>query len=164
MVRSIYCQYWSYFVTLRLLCFLIFPFICREMLAKAKRLARFKTELKENVQSSPAFADQKVSAHRNVQSMVERDKDVGNQSPEFRGDFTNANALSDYDGSEQSSVIIGLCPDMCPGISLDFLIYEQSCDSQRFNCDHFLKLGFLLIGWCVDTRILCHIGFSSNSK
>lgn len=84
----------------------------REMQAKAKRLARFKVELKENVQGSSDFADQK--ANRLEQSKVERQKYVGNHSTELTGDFTDGHVLSDYDVSEPSTIIMGACPDMCP--------------------------------------------------
>ncbi|XP_075655365.1 SAC3 family protein B isoform X2 [Castanea sativa] len=84
----------------------------REMQAKAKRLARFKVELNANVQGSPDFADQKANKHE--QSMVERQKYVGNHPPELAGDFTNGHVSSDYDASESSTIITGSCPDMCP--------------------------------------------------
>lgn len=103
-------------------------------------MARFKVELSENVQRGPDFTDQKVSATRSEQS-------IGNHPPELPRDFTNAHVLSDYDGSEPSSIITGLCPDMCPGMSLNFLIYEQSCNSVGFNCNNFVGLDFLLIVW-----------------
>ncbi|XP_050240312.1 SAC3 family protein B isoform X2 [Quercus robur] len=84
----------------------------REMQAKAKRLARFKVELNANVQDGPDFADQKANKHE--QSMVERQKYVGNHPPELAGDFTNGHVSSDYDASESSTIITGSCPDMCP--------------------------------------------------
>ncbi|XP_044498043.1 SAC3 family protein B isoform X3 [Mangifera indica] len=86
----------------------------REMQAKAKRLARFKVELSEDVQISPDFADQRVSTDRQEQSAVERQKIVGAPSLESSKDYLNENSLSDYEGLETSSIIIGLCPDMCP--------------------------------------------------
>lgn len=86
----------------------------REMQAKAKRLARFKVELSENVQISPEFTDQKVSNSGQGQSVAERQKFVGGHSIESAKDYPNENTLSDYEGLEASSVIVGLCPDMCP--------------------------------------------------
>ncbi|KAL5541727.1 hypothetical protein UlMin_009437 [Ulmus minor] len=80
----------------------------REMQAKAKRLARFKTELGEKVQSSTDNAQQKVSANRNEMLTVERNRLILDHSTELAGDFT------DNEGSGTSSVIIGLCTDMCP--------------------------------------------------
>ncbi|KAL9407932.1 hypothetical protein AB3S75_046464 [Citrus x aurantiifolia] len=86
----------------------------REMQAKAKRLARFKVELSENVQISPEITDQKVSNSGRGQSVVERQKFVGGHSIESAKDYPNENTLSDNEGLEASSVIIGSCPDMCP--------------------------------------------------
>ncbi|XP_031286799.1 SAC3 family protein B isoform X1 [Pistacia vera] len=85
----------------------------REMQAKAKRLARFKVELSEDVQTSPDVSNQRVSTNRREQSAVERQKVVG--APlESAKDYPNDNSLSEYEGLETSSIIIGLCPDMCP--------------------------------------------------
>ncbi|KAH9765444.1 SAC3 family protein B [Citrus sinensis] len=86
----------------------------REMQAKAKRLARFKVELIENVQISPEITDKKVSNSGRGQSVVERQKFVGGHSIESAKDYPNENTLSDNEGLEASSVIIGSCPDMCP--------------------------------------------------
>ncbi|XP_024036736.1 SAC3 family protein B isoform X2 [Citrus clementina] len=86
----------------------------REMQAKAKRLARFNVELSENVQISPEITDKKVSNSGRGQSVVERQKFVGGHSIESAKDYPNENTLSDNEGLEASSVIIGSCPDMCP--------------------------------------------------
>lgn len=86
------------------------------MQAKAKRLARFKVELSEDVQISPDVANQRVSTNRREQSAVERQKVVGAPSLESAKDYPNDNSLFDYEGLETSSIIIGLCPDMCPGM------------------------------------------------
>ncbi|GAV63352.1 SAC3_GANP domain-containing protein [Cephalotus follicularis] len=85
----------------------------REMQAKAKRLVRFKTELSE-VAQNPDVAVKKISANRREQSMVQRQKFVGELSMGPKGDLSNGNAYSDYEGLVSPSVIIGLCPDMCP--------------------------------------------------
>ncbi|GLT37106.1 hypothetical protein SLA2020_114420 [Shorea laevis] len=87
----------------------------REMQAKAKRLARFKPELSEAVEMRRTNKlDEKISANRHQQSMEERRKFVGDNSTESAGDFIEGNASSDFEGLETSSVIVGLCPDMCP--------------------------------------------------
>ncbi|KAK6254613.1 hypothetical protein SCA6_015918 [Theobroma cacao] len=87
----------------------------RELQAKAKRLARFKAELSETVQMSPPdIVDQRLSANRFQQNVEERKKLVGEHSTDSAGDFLNDTALSDFEGMETSSIIIGLCPDMCP--------------------------------------------------
>lgn len=90
-----------------------------EMLAKAKRLARFKVELSKSEQHNSDIADQKASSNRNEQSVLEQ-KYVGGHSTQSSGNFTNAHASSDYEDLETSNIIVGLCPDMCPGIVLRF--------------------------------------------
>ncbi|KAE8667963.1 SAC3/GANP/Nin1/mts3/eIF-3 p25 family, putative isoform 3 [Hibiscus syriacus] len=87
----------------------------RELQAKAKRLARFKTELNEPVQTNPPnFANQRLSTTRFQHNVEEKNKHVGEQSMDSSGEFLNDTVLSDFDGTEASRVIIGLCPDMCP--------------------------------------------------
>ncbi|XP_057754943.1 SAC3 family protein B isoform X1 [Arachis stenosperma] len=85
----------------------------RETLAKAKRLARFKVELSKSEQNSAEVADQKASANRHEQSVLEQ-RYVGGHAMDSAGNFTNGHAVSDHEGLETSKVIIGLCPDMCP--------------------------------------------------
>lgn len=92
-----------------------------EMLAKAKRLARFKVELSKSEQNNADVANQKASGNRHEQSVLEQ-KYVGKHLMDSASNFTNGQAVSDYEGSETSNVIIGLCPDMCPGI---FLIFKS---------------------------------------
>ncbi|KAK9266688.1 hypothetical protein L1049_012402 [Liquidambar formosana] len=86
----------------------------REMQAKAKRLARFKVELSQTEPSSSETANQRFSGNRQDQAMMEKHKYVGEQSVEAAGDFPDGSVLPDSDGLESSSIIIGLCPDMCP--------------------------------------------------
>ncbi|KAL6343488.1 hypothetical protein AAG906_024853 [Vitis piasezkii] len=86
----------------------------REMQAKAKRLARFKVELEQPVQSSFDIANQKISANRRDLSMVEKQKIAGEHSVDVARSFPDGNALADHEGLEPPSIIIGLCPDMCP--------------------------------------------------
>ncbi|KAL4284034.1 hypothetical protein GQ457_16G030350 [Hibiscus cannabinus] len=87
----------------------------RESQAKAKRLARFKTELSEPVQTNPPnFANQRSSTTRFPHTVEEKKKHVGEQSMDSSGEFLNDTILSDFDGTEASKVIIGLCPNMCP--------------------------------------------------
>ncbi|GMI95866.1 yeast Sac3 homolog B [Hibiscus trionum] len=84
----------------------------RELQAKAKRLARFKIELSEPVRMNPPdIADKKMFTTRSQHNVEEKKKHVGEQSMDSSGDDT---VLSDFDGTEASRVIIGLCPDMCP--------------------------------------------------
>ncbi|XP_038723108.1 SAC3 family protein B isoform X2 [Tripterygium wilfordii] len=86
----------------------------REMQAKARRLARFKIELSEPTQDSSDIAGMKVSSNKLEHSSGGRQKLVGEHSIESACDVPNRNTSSDYDSLETSSVIIGLCPDMCP--------------------------------------------------
>nr|GMD87002.1 SAC3 family protein B [Ipomoea batatas] len=86
----------------------------RESLAKAKRLARFKNDLHQPVQSDPGPQDQKVVAKRQHELVVERQKIIGESSASTTGDFSNGNMISDYEGPESSGIIIGSCLDMCP--------------------------------------------------
>ncbi|KAK9009400.1 hypothetical protein V6N11_035939 [Hibiscus sabdariffa] len=84
----------------------------QELQSKAKRLARFRIELSEPVRMNPpVIADQKLSTTRFQHNVEEKKKHVGEQSMDSSGDDT---VLYDFDGTEASRVIIGLCPDMCP--------------------------------------------------
>ncbi|KAK7359669.1 hypothetical protein VNO77_01631 [Canavalia gladiata] len=86
----------------------------REMLAKAKRLARFKVELSKSEQNNADVADRKASANRHEQSVLEQ-KYGGAHLMDSASNFTNnGNAVTDNEGLETSNIIIGLCPDMCP--------------------------------------------------
>ncbi|GAU37729.1 hypothetical protein TSUD_382220 [Trifolium subterraneum] len=73
----------------------------REMLAEAKRLARFKVELNKSEHNNDDVAD-------HTPSVSEK------KSMDSAANFTNGHGISDNEGRETSNVIIGLCPDMCP--------------------------------------------------
>lgn len=85
----------------------------RELQAKAKRLARFKDELSQPEPSSLDFGNQRVSLKGQDQSMVEKRKLIGDPL-DVIADYPNASFSSDYEGQDSSSIIIGLCPEMCP--------------------------------------------------
>ncbi|KAL2588602.1 hypothetical protein GLYMA_13G211900v4 [Glycine max] len=85
----------------------------REMLAKAKRLARFKVELSKSEQNNDDIPNQTAFANRHEQSVLEQKYVRGNLMDSARN-FTNGLAVSDNEGLETSNLIIGLCPDMCP--------------------------------------------------
>lgn len=85
------------------------------MQAKAKRLARFKVELSKSPQSSIDIAEQGVSAIRPEQSNINGNRSVAYSSTQLARDVTDGNALSESEGMESSGIIIGVCPDMCPG-------------------------------------------------
>ncbi|PON80228.1 SAC3/GANP/THP [Parasponia andersonii] len=86
----------------------------REMQAKAKRLARFKVELGDKVQSSIDTAEKKVSTNRQESSIIVRNKLIPEHSTEWAEDVASGSPLSEYEGSGPSSAIVGLCTDMCP--------------------------------------------------
>lgn len=86
------------------------------MQAKAKRLARFKVELSKSPQSSIDIAERGVSATRPEQSNVERNRSVAYSFTQFARDATDGSALPECEGVESSGIIIGVCPDMCPGM------------------------------------------------
>lgn len=88
----------------------------REMQAKAKRMARFKVELTEFPQSGSEFLDTKVSSMRPGLSLVERDNLSGRASKKVSDDYLSSDTVENYEASEPSSTITGLCQDMCPGI------------------------------------------------
>ncbi|CAA7015962.1 unnamed protein product [Microthlaspi erraticum] len=79
--------------------------------ARAKRLARFKGEL-------DPIADRPVDSQLTKSSVNKTVKPLDNKqtfnSLESSRDALKGEALSDYESSEQPSLIIGLCPDMCP--------------------------------------------------
>ncbi|KAG2272715.1 hypothetical protein Bca52824_067270 [Brassica carinata] len=64
--------------------------------ARAKRLARFKGEL-DPVPARPLLDNKQIF-----------------NSQESNRDVLKGDALSDFESSEQPSLIVGLCPDMCP--------------------------------------------------
>ncbi|KAL8524828.1 hypothetical protein ACS0TY_014441 [Phlomoides rotata] len=76
----------------------------RELQAKAKRLARFKDELSQPVQSHSTVKNLKDPAKR---QLVDSKMDT-------LVDSAGGNVSSDYEGVASSSSIVGLCPDMCP--------------------------------------------------
>ncbi|XP_056866534.1 SAC3 family protein B isoform X2 [Raphanus sativus] len=79
--------------------------------ARAKRLARFKGEL-DPVPARP------VNTQLTKSPVTKTVKPLDNKqtfnSLESSRDALNGDALSDYESSEQPSLIVGLCPDMCP--------------------------------------------------
>ena len=84
----------------------------REEQARAKRLARFKGEL-DPVPTRPVDTQlAKSSPNKTVKPLD--NKQIFN-SQEANRDVHKGDALSDFESSEQPSLIVGLCPDMCPG-------------------------------------------------
>ncbi|KAK4283579.1 hypothetical protein QN277_000515 [Acacia crassicarpa] len=85
----------------------------REMLAKAKRAARFKVDLSKSEWNDSDSVDRKASASRNEQSLLEQKYDGGHSIQSSVND-ANGHAFSDPEALKTSYIIIGLCPDMCP--------------------------------------------------
>jgi len=94
-------------------------------------LARFKTELDEteptdSTQYGSNAAGKKVSVVKAVQSAKEKKKfsgyDCSRSMEDISQDFDNEDLQS-------CSVIVGLCPDMCPGISITNLLNLLFCGS-----------------------------------
>lgn len=87
------------------------------MQAKAKRLARFKVELSKPAKNGFAFEDQEGHPSRTAQTARERGNLDGEEGyTELPGRFPSNNPLPDTESEEPSSIIMGLCPDMCPGM------------------------------------------------
>ncbi|WOH12921.1 hypothetical protein DCAR_0832430 [Daucus carota subsp. sativus] len=84
----------------------------REMQAKAKRLARFKDELSQPEPSNLGIGNQKVPSRGYDQAMSDNRK--SKESLDLPADNANANISTDYEGQESSTIISGLCPEMCP--------------------------------------------------
>lgn len=59
---------------------------------------------------------QKGPSKRQYQSVMDERKFAAEVSVDSTDDFSNGNLLSDYHCSDSSGVIIGSCPDMCPGM------------------------------------------------
>ncbi|CAJ1962317.1 unnamed protein product [Sphenostylis stenocarpa] len=85
----------------------------REILAKAKRLARFKVELSRSEQNITDIPDQKAFANRHEQFVLEP-KYAKGHLVDSASNFSSGHVVSDNEVLEASNVIIGLCPDMCP--------------------------------------------------
>jgi len=89
---------------------LYFCCVFSEMLAKAKRKARFKLELSKSEHDNDDVAD-------HTASVSEKKYSGGNL-------MDSASGVADNEDGETSNVIIGLCPDMCPGKYLRFKIQQ----------------------------------------
>ncbi|KAL0708518.1 hypothetical protein Bca4012_074944 [Brassica carinata] len=86
-------------------------FTGQEEQARAKRLARFKGEL-DPVPARPVDTQLAKSAVNKTVKLLDN-KQIFN-SQESNRDVLKGDALSDFESSEQPSLIVGLCPDMCP--------------------------------------------------
>ncbi|KAJ6313578.1 hypothetical protein OIU77_014963 [Salix suchowensis] len=105
----------------------------REIQAKAKRLARFKAELSDDFENIRDVADQKIIASGREQAIVGRKILYDGNSIESTGDLSNSNISPEFDGSETPTIIVGLCPDMCPES-------ERAERERKGDLDHFERL------------------------
>ncbi|KAL8105219.1 SAC3 family protein B [Apium graveolens] len=85
----------------------------RELQAKAKRMARFKDELSQPEPSSLAIGNQKFPLRVYDQAVLGNQKSK-KESLEMSSDNPSANISVEYEGQDSSSIISGLCPEMCP--------------------------------------------------
>lgn len=65
--------------------------------------------------------DERDNGNKNEHSMADPNKYLSNQSLELSGNVADGN-MPDYEALESSSIIVGLCPDMCPGILLNMMM------------------------------------------
>ncbi|XP_006407964.2 SAC3 family protein B isoform X2 [Eutrema salsugineum] len=96
--------------------------------ARAKRLARFKGEL-EPIAARPVDTT-KSSVNKTVKPL---DNKQTFNSLESSRDALKVDALSDYESLEQPSLIIGLCPDMCPES-------ERGDRERKGDLDHYERV------------------------
>lgn len=94
------------------LLFLILAFICREIQAKARRLARFGVELNQPTENRVKSKDQNSESNLNHTSL-----DIGTHKlSEKTGSSSRGDSVLQSEGLESSAAVVGLCPDMCPGL------------------------------------------------
>lgn len=82
--------------------------------------------------------EQKV-ANRNEPTVLEKDKITPDSFMESDAEITNTSALSEHEVLKSSGIIIGLCTDMCPGVSLNYYLAKpmtNGCHFQPFS--HYL--------------------------
>lgn len=85
----------------------------RELQAKAKRMARFKDELSQPEPISLGIGNQKVPLRVYDQAVSDNQKSK-KESLDMSADNPSANISAEYEGQDSSSIISGLCPEMCP--------------------------------------------------
>lgn len=100
---------------------------CRELQAKAKRLARFKDEL-----SQPETSDL-----GNKYQKPQQFDQLGIDKNKFMGEALDITQHLSTDGEDQdsSTVVIGYCPNMCPGTSFMssyLVINANSIDTSNY--------------------------------
>lgn len=98
--------------------FIFVDVLHRELHAKAKRLARFKDELSQPVESHSTVRNQ--TAKMQHQSTSERERIPEDPKVDLMGDAGGGTASSEYEGVASSNNIVGICPDMCPGAYFKF--------------------------------------------
>lgn len=86
----------------------------RELDAKAKRLLRFKDELSHPLQSDLVSKTQMGTFKSQQSHLEERGEFIGDLPMQMKADSCRGSVLSDYEGMDSSSIIMGSCLDMCP--------------------------------------------------
>lgn len=88
------------------------------MQPKAKRLARFNVELSQPIQNLHDLVKHKPSG--NKENQASSDKCSADEHTGLACDLSSDDNFFDTEGPESSQVVVGLCPDMCPGMSKVF--------------------------------------------
>ncbi|PKU80555.1 SAC3 family protein B isoform X1 [Dendrobium catenatum] len=113
----------------------------REMQAKAKRLARFKTELTQPLQNLRDISSHKPSENRQNHVPL-----VLQKADETAENATYGVSCSDHEGAESSKAVMGLCPDMCPDLERDERERKGDLDKyERLNGDRNQTTKFLAV-------------------
>lgn len=79
-------------------------------------MARFKIELREDEHKSFDTPFQKLSGPQPLNSAAKKDVVLNENSDEGTTRYRNDSSVTDYEAMESTNAIIGLCPDMCPGM------------------------------------------------
>ena len=88
------------------------------MQPKAKRLAHFNVELSQPIPNLHDLVKHKPSGNKENQASL--DKCNADEHTELARDLSSGDNLFDTEGPESSQVVVGLCPDMCPGMFQGF--------------------------------------------
>lgn len=83
------------------------------MQAKAKRLARFHIDLSRSLQTPNEPSSNRSSGSKDDQVLLGKKK--SDDDPDEEASDTPG-VLSDHEGRGSSKLVVGKCPDMCPGI------------------------------------------------
>lgn len=91
------------------------------MQAKAKRLLRFNVELSQPMRKLQDLVKHKPLGKKHGASLDSRS--VNDRSADETKASASGGTLPEYGGSDSSDAVIGLCPDMCPGLSMVLFVF-----------------------------------------